>query len=168
MDLVQGQADAIVEQISTAPTVTKQTVVLLTLPVGAAMLYPHNMLELAGRPEPAHLYYLYEGLDPVRLDRVADDAFELSTDAGWLTGALGALFRPASRPLRVEKVVQLEGMQVRIIAMGDHGRPTRIRVTFPKSLDDPSMRWLAWGVGAPDPVKLPAVGGSLSLPAPAF
>jgi hypothetical protein len=99
-----------------------------------------------------------------RVKRLDDDTLEIDVEGGaLLEGALECVVRPPSDPLRAGDVVPFGTSTVRILA-DDAGRPTRISVTFDRSLDDPSMVLLVWQRGALRTLAPPAVGAEVRVP----
>lgn len=96
--------------------------------------------------------------------RVAPDAFEL-TVRGIPASPPSATGHP-----RLGMVVPLRGIEVTAIDVAGGGNPAqnvprRIRVRAERSLDDPTLWFLAWRNGALRRVEMPAVGERLVLPA---
>ena len=69
----------------------------------------------------------------------------------------GNLFRGASRPLRVGDELDVPGMRVRVLEVGADG-PRRVRYTFDRALEDPSLTWIAEGAEGFRDAVLPKPG----------
>jgi hypothetical protein len=89
--------------------------------------------------------------------RTGRDRFELWTEDGTLAdGALAMAFR-GKRGVPAGTVVRTAVHEVRVLEARD-GRPTRIEVRFPRSLDDPSLVLLEWRKGRLRRAQLPPLG----------
>ena len=60
-------------------------------------------------------------------------------------------------------VVPLRAMEARVLAVGERG-PSRVRLRFDRSLDDPTLTLLAWSDGRLRRVAPPPVGGRITIP----
>jgi hypothetical protein len=73
------------------------------------------------------------------------------------------LFRSVDIPFRVGDEARQCGAVYRVTAI-EAGRPTEVRVSFDRPLEDPSLRFLAWRSGRLVAAKMPAVGESMEIP----
>ena len=73
------------------------------------------------------------------------------------------MYRADDEPLRVGDTIELTGLRVSVIAVGERG-PTRISFQFDRPLNDPSLRFIAWRDSRMGRVEIPAVGESVLLP----
>jgi len=78
---------------------------------------------------------------------------------------LESVIRSASKPIEKGETFELRGLRVDVLEVGDQG-PTRVRFTFDRNLDEPSLRFMAVQDGELRHVELPKVGESLTLPSP--
>jgi hypothetical protein len=105
--------------------------------------------------------------DDQLLTRTRADGFELAL-ADNVLPELGqeAGFRDFRRfPLKAGDEVSMDRMRVRVLE-ASHGIPTRFEVTFDRSLEDPTLAFVAVdGKGGLRRVELPPVGQTLLLPA---
>jgi hypothetical protein len=51
-----------------------------------------------------------------------------------------------------------------VVAVEEGGSPSHVTFTFDRSLDDPSLRWLAWKDGGFVPFTPPPLGQRVSVP----
>lgn len=76
---------------------------------------------------------------------------------------LGVLYRGVDHPFRAGEVVETAGMRAEVLACSPAGRALRVRFTFDRALDDPSLRWVAWIDGRFRPFAMPADGATVTL-----
>jgi hypothetical protein len=101
-----------------------------------------------------------------RYRRTGPDQLVLETVGGeMMTTWLESVVRSASRPIEEGETVELRGLRVRVLQVGDHG-PTRVLLTFDRDLDDPALSFMAALDGGLRRVELPAIGESIVLSSP--
>jgi hypothetical protein len=123
-------------------------------------MYLPASLYLAPRPEPrpSAVQLLSTSAHDHWLMRTDDRTLDITVVGGaLLEGALEALFRPPSKPLRTGDRIPLGAWTVRILDESA-GRPTRFSVSFDRSLDDPSLAFLIWKDGGLRALAVPRVG----------
>jgi hypothetical protein len=99
-----------------------------------------------------------------RLRRTAADTLELSTpDGTLLDGAWPSVFRARSLPLPRGAVVRTSYMTATVLD-DRTGRPTRVSFQFTRSLDDPSLIFLAFRDGGLRRLAMPPIGGEMAFP----
>ena len=100
---------------------------------------------------------------PHTLERDEDAAFILAPESGtFLDGFLHQVFWSERYPFAPGDVRQGRGYEVEVLETSD-GRPTRIRVRFPESLDSENYRFVTFLDGELRLVEMPPSGGSLLL-----
>src|SRR5207237_295412 len=67
-----------------------------------------------------------------------------------------------AHPFASGDVFQLSGLKVEIAEVVE-GAPVRLRFTFDRALDDPSLVLLTWRDGALRRIELPKVGSTVAL-----
>jgi hypothetical protein len=77
--------------------------------------------------------------------------------------SLGSSVRGVRDPMHAGEVIALTGCRVEVDAVADGGGPSDVTFTFDRSLDDPSLRWLAWQDGGYVPFAVPPVGEAVEL-----
>ncbi len=98
------------------------------------------------------------------VSRLAADTLELQVrDGRMLESASERLCRRPTQRFQVGDRVTLLGAEVRILSE-QAGRPTRIAVKFDRSLDDPTLWFVAWRDGALRRLTIPGPGAVLHLP----
>jgi hypothetical protein len=101
-----------------------------------------------------------------RYNRTGPDRLVLETVGGeMMTTWLESVVRSAKRPIREGDTVELRGLSIRVLEVGDRG-PTRVELTFDRALDDPSLNFMTVVDGELRRVELPPVGGTLTLQSP--
>jgi hypothetical protein len=84
-------------------------------------------------------------------------------DPRYLLSIFDGLYR-ATPALSLGERIALPGVTIEATALTPDHRPAEVRFTFGKSLNDPSLRWLAWENGVYVPFAVPAVGTRTQLP----
>jgi hypothetical protein len=137
----------------------------VNLPTG---LHGGFILEANGWPAPRSWRALAMGPFALSVTRLAPDTLELwAVQGAWLATTYEHNFRRANQPLVAGDVRERGGLRVEIVEDLD-GHPTRVRVRFPASVDDPRYlflmstkqglrRWQPPKVRRPGIVPLPAL-----------
>ncbi len=134
----------------------------------ATAWYIPYILRMAGRPMPRAAWLLSGAGQPHDLERVADDAIDLTVITTSVDDmAVGSNYRAADRPFHVGDTVRLPAFAVRVLATL-RGQPQRVRFTFPSSLDDGHYLFLFPGERGLRRIDLPKVGERLRLPRPVY
>jgi hypothetical protein len=101
-----------------------------------------------------------------RYHRTKPDRLVLETIGGeMMTTRLESVVRSVSMPIRKGDTVDLRGLSITVLKVGDHG-PTKVELTFDRALDHPSMNFMAVLNGELRRVEPPPVGGTLTLRSP--
>ncbi len=164
--LLQHDADRFAATLPDTPDTARETVVVLNAPIEmmGAML---PILRIARHGVvPAHLYFLYAGTGDLTVSRVAGNALDVRSRAGWLhdIGDRGS----RATPFRVGEVAELARMRAEVRELTPEGRPTDVLFSFPSDLEDPSLKFMVWGWHglegrAPPPVGETMTVGGVSL-----
>ncbi|HXX68595.1 MAG TPA: hypothetical protein VEK07_15510 [Polyangiaceae bacterium] len=135
----------------------------LSDPMVGMYLGPYLLLAPRADPPPTEAHVLTMTPHDERIRRVDDRTLEIAIDGGTLLEtAFETVFRSTSEPLRSGDVVRLKPFSVRILDdIG--GLPTRIAVSFDRSLDDPSIAFLVWQNRALRALSLPPSGREVLL-----
>jgi hypothetical protein len=140
----------------------------VNLPTG---LHGGLILEAHGWPAPRSWRALAMGPFALSVTRPAPDTLELwAVQGAWLGTTYEHNFRRADQPLVAGDVRERGGLRVEIVEDLD-GHPTRVRVRFPVSVEDPRYlflmstkqglrRWQPPKLGRPGIVPLPALPSS--------
>jgi hypothetical protein len=123
--------------------VPEQRLIVLTAADPMTLLYPAFVRWVEGHPLPKSWWVLSLAPRAHTLTRVADDALEMEVVGGsMLTGPVELLFRRPEFPFARGDVIELEGLDVRIVKVDADGRPVRVRFRFDVPVDDPSLVFL--------------------------
>lgn len=127
-----------------------QKLVFLVVPDFSIGLHSYYYLKLKRRPMPQSWWVLsWEKCDH-RVVRSAENELELQLVGGSIKNSF----------LKEGTVVELSGMKATVLQVGEGGAK-RIVFRFDRSLDDASIRFLAWQEGRLKHVQPPPVGESL-------
>jgi len=123
--------------------VPEQRLIVLTAADPMTLLYPALVRWVEGHPLPRSWWVLSLAPRAHMLTRVADDALEMEVVMGtMLTGPVELLFRRPEFPFAAGDVVELDGLDIRIVKVDADGRPIRVRFRFDVPVDDPSLVFL--------------------------
>lgn len=126
-------------------------------------MYPYLVRLQARAPMPATWQVLSLAPHAHRYTRVDDRTLEMEIiDGEMFTMLFEQLVRSPKRPMLPGDTVDVEAFRARVIDVGEYG-PTRVRFTFKKSLDDPSIELLEWGGKGFRRLAPPPVGESVLL-----
>jgi len=96
-----------------------------------------------------------------RLTRTAGNSLTLEViDGCMLRTEFEQLMRGPSWPLRKGDKLNLCGVEITILEANDTG-PTKLGVTFERSLDDKALNFIVWKDGGMKHFEMPPVGGSV-------
>jgi hypothetical protein len=124
----------------------------------------HFLRRLERLPMPERWWMLSAADAEHHYHRPAPDRLELETVGGEMMATrFECLVRSRDAPIPAGYEVDLDGLRVRVIEVGQYG-PTRVEFTFDRSLDDPSMVLMAVLEGRLQRVEPPLVGETLRLP----
>ena len=94
-----------------------------------------------------------------------DELKQVLFDQGRAFTTLDWLYRDGS-PMAAGQQIDLMGVTVEITEVTQDGRPAEAAFHFLIDPQTPAFRWMCWKDGAYVPFTLPAVGESVTLPAP--
>jgi hypothetical protein len=183
-DLLETAAASLPEDSA----IRTQDAVIVHTPSAFVSFYGLPIRALAGRPVPARLLVLASSVHGVTIERPTRntllirpeggflnphgrplpgrDHAQLTLDFRYVLALLDGLYRE-NPTMRLGERIDLSGLTIEIVALTDDGHPAEVRFAFDRNLDDSSLRWLRWEAGVYVPFALPAVGESVTLPAPA-
>jgi hypothetical protein len=125
-----------------------------------------SLLPVQGKPRPRSFRGLTAGPFPVAVTRLDERTLTMHLQGDLFGGLLGRLFRTADRPLPAGEEIVLSGLTARVAAVSSGGAPSEVIFRFALPLEDPSLVWLQWrgeGFASWTP---PAIGQTVTLPAP--
>lgn len=147
------------------PDIADQRTVFLTVQFQQFWM-GYFIRHLENMPMPARWWLLSAAGCEHRYQRPSANVLVLETVAGqMMVTQLEIALRGRDHPIQAEETFTLEGLEVRVLAVGDRG-PTGVEFTFDRSLDDPSLNFLASRHGQLVRVEPPPVGGQLVLASP--
>jgi hypothetical protein len=121
-----------------------------------------------GRPLPLSYHPITTAPFAESVQRVADDVLVVrALGGGFLGSGQESMFHASYQLWREGQSVQLDGMRVQAEQV-DKGLPLCLRLTFDRSLDDPSYVFLASTPHGIERFELPAVGHSQLVPRAAY
>lgn len=141
-----------------------KTVVLLNaLSPFSAGFFPH-ICRKYGLSEPLHAFILASGLSSqMTIQRIDDHALEIELEKGFLSSKMDFLFREPSNPMQIGETVDMGGIRVEVLSLTKDLRPLKVRFSFARSLDDPSLLFCQWKADRYVPLTLPQKGKAIVL-----
>jgi hypothetical protein len=112
---------------------------------------------LRGLPVPK-VRALASGAFGVELTRDSEHCVDVAPVQGYLFLTADQLFRDPSAAMHVGWRTELSDMSAEVVAATPRGRPMAARFCFDRSLEDPSLHWIAWRDAGPEVFHPPAVG----------
>lgn len=146
------------------PRLTSQRLVVVNQPAFFFGQYLLLVRLLDARPTPKSMLLLAPGSSAVTVERVSPREIVVEVEDGYVSSPFDMLYR-ARNSFSEEYRVELSDVQVEVVASTNDGRPRRVHFTFTAPLEDASLRWVLFEDGRYVPFPIPAVGGSVSIPA---
>ena len=123
----------------------QQRWVLLTVGDPMTLVYPPLLRHVGGHPMPAAWWVLSMAHGLHRFERVSPRALELRVDEGaLLRRPVERLFR-GHRLLRTGDTIDLDGLEIEILAAADDGAVEHVRFTFDRRLEHASLVFFVFG-----------------------
>jgi hypothetical protein len=180
--------DQISESVPDDPDFNSKDMIILSLPTPLLATYFSVDRYLDGRTYPARIRVLGLSNDALEIKRVDAKTLRLRPERGlfpppddparrnvayrvpfldfsYAMGKFSLLTRDEDHPLKLGDRFEYTGVVFEITAMTDDGRPAEFTVTFDRPLEDPKFVWMRWDGGRLSPATIPAVGGSVTMPA---
>ena len=151
-------------QFATEP-VGGRDVIFVTSPYEMAVRIAYLFRHLSGEPLPSSVRYLASGPQATTLRRTGPNTLEAAFEGGLLQSRYLHLHRDPRLKMPVGAVVKLSGFSVEVLATSQASGPTRVRFTFAKPLEDPSLAFYRWDERQFVPFTPPGVGQERTLPA---
>jgi hypothetical protein len=143
-------------------------VVFMSAPEYFAVRIEQLARRVERRPLPRRWRALSFGPQPVTVLRSDERTLELEYHGGILGTPFMELYRDRRIPMAPGQRVQLEGLDIEVLAVTQDGRASRARFRFDTPLDAPSFRFYAWGERGFERVTPPAIGMRRVLPGAHF
>jgi len=169
---VSAQYEAVREWVKHADLddtrLADQRIVLMSTTEHTLAVFLPFVLHYQGRPMPLSSWTLSGAMVPHDVHRTASNVLEVvALFGGFGTNAMEQLYRDTRFGLRVGDRVTLDGLEVEVLD-ALRGFPRRVRFTFDRNVDDPSMVFLeATPVGLKRFV-VPRIGAAARLRRSAF
>jgi hypothetical protein len=130
----------------------------------------HTMCDRAvtGRALPRRLIVLAPSSAALIVRRTNERTLEIRAADGLFPDPFSRLFYSRSHAPRVNEAIELPTMRVTVLERTADHRPRAMRFEFRVSLEDDSLKWLAWRGGGYGPFTPPPVGCDVELPAGRF
>ncbi len=179
-----------VTDIGPLPEAEQQDVIIVNAPSPFHFIYVPSLRSVYDQPMPARIRVLAPGYSSVHVTRLDTHTVVVQPEHGYLVPAgvgvwedqgplppfhyaymyqlLEKFFRSNAFPMTLGQQVELTGMDVKVTALTDDGRPREARVRFTLPLEDPSLNWLQWDWEKLAYVSFtpPAIGKTVWLPEP--
>jgi hypothetical protein len=127
-------------------------------------LYPLMLRNFEGRPKPRSWWTISFAPFSHRVTRTGEREMEVEViDGEMLTSIMERLFRSSKRKMPVGYEMDLNGMVVTVLAVGDAG-PTRIRLEFEEVPESKRYQILVFRDGAYRRLEIPRIGETVELP----
>jgi hypothetical protein len=143
-----------------APPIT----IVLNAPTPFVPWYQAAMRASRGEVRPP-VFILYAGTQSLEVERYADRGLELHAEHSWLTEPFQSIRDLRRAPFRTGDQIALKHLRVEVRAVNAEGAPTRVRFTFDRSLDDPSLAFRCWAGPEIALWSPPPIGGRVQLTA---
>lgn len=157
-----GGATALDEAL---PRAHAPVAILLNPPAWTVSWFQVFMRAYQRAPNPP-VYALYAGGQPLAARRVDERSLELHIARSWLASPFDASLRNLARaPFHAGDRLDLPYFHVEVREVDSHGAPTRVRFTFERALEDPSLAFRYWDGDQIARWTPPAIGSEVQLPA---
>ena len=151
---------------ATVPGADKGQAIIVHLPID--MMQPYIFLTYFSRDRiaPAASQLLASGITAVEIEGIDTHTLVIRPAEGLFSQPWDRAFRDGSLPFAPGFTCKLSGMTVVVTRTTADGRPTEIRYSFDKPLDDPQLQWLTWSQNGFVPFRPPAAGQRILLKKP--
>lgn len=149
--------------LSLPDSVGEQTVVVVAAPDMFSSAFIPLWRHALGKSIPAHTVALYNGNAEMTLIRETEQSLIFEVPDGQLGVWTDQLVRRADDLFAVGDAVVRAGVRFQVLNVNRDGNPTRIRATFSKSLNDPSISCWQWAGREYLPVSVPDRGDQIKI-----
>jgi hypothetical protein len=163
--LAASVRESILDYKRDEPLCFAKRVLLLGAADATTTLYIPLIRKIYERPGPQAVYLLSETLNPSRLRRIGNSAFDLESLYPVYTSADAYASVFNNRPIYAGEIFTVDGMQV-IVESVYQGRPMHMRFILDLPLDDPRVVLLLQTSSGLQPVAFPKLGQEMIVPAP--
>jgi hypothetical protein len=166
--VVASAAARLDRSLSTAASITGQSVVVLNAPMNILLSYLQIARAWRGEPRPAHLYWLSTASSETLVTRTASDELLVQQAQGFMFRPEDTHYRADLRGLTRSAELSRPGMTIQIADSLPDGRPASVRFRFAAPLEAAQYDFRIYRDGELVPWSPGAVGQSVSLPAVDF
>jgi hypothetical protein len=146
------------------PRAAEPITIVLNAPTPHVPWYQAAMRAARGEVRPP-VFNLYAGTQALEVERYADRSLELHAVRSWITTPFERVRNLRRAPLRAGDQIALAHLKVEVREVNAEGVPTRVRFTFERSLDDPSLTFRCWTGPEVALCHPPSIGGRVQLSA---
>jgi hypothetical protein len=146
------------------PRAAAPITIVLNAPTPFVPWYQAAMRSTRGEVRPP-VFILYAGTQSLEVERYADRSLELHAVRSWLTEPFQSIRDLRRAPFRAGDQIALKHLSVEVREVNAEGAPTRVRFTFDRSLDDPTLTLRCWAGPEIALWSPPPVGGRRQLTA---
>jgi hypothetical protein len=166
--IVRDNLDRAEAAVPSTPSIRDKRVIYLN-PI-AVPLAAYVQIERAGSgtPRPRSQCLLATSETEVQVERLDERTLRVRQRGGYLLSPGSRLFRNPERTFQRGARIPLDGLEIEVSDLTDDGRPAEILAHFDRTLEDPSLVWLKWGVTGYVPFVPPDIGQQVTLPAADF
>ena len=141
-----------------------KTLVFVNPPIPFAVAHVPFACEKLAIPQPRSTRILAAGLTtPLTITRTDNVSLEIEAHGGFINQSFDRLYRGTSHPMASGQRVELSDMTVQVLSLTQDQRPLKVRFTFARTLEDPSLSFYRWKETGFLPFVLPTVGESVQL-----
>jgi hypothetical protein len=146
------------------PRAAAPITIVLNAPTPHVPWYQAAMRATRGDVRPP-VFILYAGTQALEVDRYGDRGLELHAAHGWITTPFERIRNLQRAPFRTGDKIALTHLSVEVREVNAEGAPTRVRVAFDRSLDDPSLTFRCWAGSEIALFRPPPIGSRVQLSA---
>ena len=122
------------------------------------VVYTSLVRWVEGRAAPQSTALLASFASDNRIERLDEYTLLIEPELGFLAADLDRLERSLDPPFAVGDRIAMPDFTAEVRSVTEDGRPRSVTFRFGRPLDDPSYRWLQWGMRGAEGFDLPAVG----------
>jgi len=139
-----------IKQQAVAPplprSVDNKSLVILNTPSLLVSGYMIINRAIEKKPLPENTVVICDNVGPMQLSRPDANTLVIQSERGFFRVAKN-LFRARGHPMKEGQIVRLEGVEIRVMEIGERNQVKKACFTFPSLLEDSSRIWLRWKSG---------------------
>ncbi len=150
--------------LSKENTFIGKTLVFVNPPIPFSVAHLPFACEKYGIPMPRATRILATGMSSdLTITRKSTVSLEIEPRGGFISHSFDRLYRGTTHPMAEGEKVHLFDMTIQVLTLTEDQRPLKVRFTFTKFLEDPSLCFYQWKENRFIPLVLPDVGDSVKL-----